>query len=429
MFSVIGFTLLLFTIHYLLSPTVCEERKLCLFTSPIFAGNALYIDPNPVNSGGSLILTETGTTNCSTFITDKSGGGYSSCSLIKSFQCTGGNPKDGNPCWDQWQCVAGSKGNYTATFGSYTDATYTTFNPGCGASLAYTVRQCEYSKSSYPCDSCPPGWSVKQDLCLWSDGSGVCTCVSPYGTSSCTVPAALTCGGASCPYTCYNRAGACGNPTDIYHPEMYCPVASDRCCETPIGPVCGNGIPEAGEACDNGASNGACPATCSTSCTINSCAGTCPAMTCSYSQLSMDPSCPIDPVTGNRYQVVTGTGCSGFNCSVCNYIGGCSTISCYTPPKAGTCITNDPAQLSDIVCVIKNIIGLLAPAAAIAFFVMLVIGGFQFISSGGDPKSVGHARTTLTIAVLGIILVVVSWLILTLIRAITSVDVTTVRWP
>lgn len=35
--------------------------------------------------------------------------------------------------------------------------------------------------------------------------------------------------------------------------------------------VCGNGILEAGEACDNGAGNNVCPRTCSASCTMNSC--------------------------------------------------------------------------------------------------------------------------------------------------------------
>lgn len=44
---------------------------------------------------------------------------------------------------------------------------------------------------------------------------------------------------------------------------------------TPPSAVCGNGITESGEQCDNGANNGACPATCSTSCTLNNCGGTC----------------------------------------------------------------------------------------------------------------------------------------------------------
>lgn len=35
--------------------------------------------------------------------------------------------------------------------------------------------------------------------------------------------------------------------------------------------MCGDGVLDAGEQCDEGAGNGACPATCSTSCTTNSC--------------------------------------------------------------------------------------------------------------------------------------------------------------
>lgn len=39
----------------------------------------------------------------------------------------------------------------------------------------------------------------------------------------------------------------------------------------PLLPVCGNGIIETGETCDNSAQNGACPNSCSASCTINTC--------------------------------------------------------------------------------------------------------------------------------------------------------------
>ena len=89
----------------------------------------------------------------------------------------------------------------------------------------------------------------------------------------------------------------------------------------------------------------------------------------------------------------------------------------------------DPAKLSDAVSIIENIIKLLAPAAGIAFFVMLLVGGYQFMTSGGDPKAVGAARNTLTYAVIGIILVVASWLIFLLVREITGVSVTNVELP
>lgn len=88
-----------------------------------------------------------------------------------------------------------------------------------------------------------------------------------------------------------------------------------------------------------------------------------------------------------------------------------------------------PAKLSDLTFVIQNIIGLLAPAAAIAFLIMMIVGGFQFLTSGGDAKAVAGARTTLTYAIIGIILVVVSWLILLLIKNITGAEVTTVNIP
>ncbi len=88
-----------------------------------------------------------------------------------------------------------------------------------------------------------------------------------------------------------------------------------------------------------------------------------------------------------------------------------------------------PAELSGIVAIIENIIKLLAPAAGIAFFVMLLFGGYQFLTSGGDPKAVGAARGTLTYAVIGIILVVSAWLILQLVQNITGASVTTIEFP
>ena len=88
-----------------------------------------------------------------------------------------------------------------------------------------------------------------------------------------------------------------------------------------------------------------------------------------------------------------------------------------------------PAKLSGIVNILENFIKLLAPAAGIAFFIMMLVGGFQFLTSGGDPKAAGAARGTLTYAVIGIVLVIVSWLILVLIRDLTGADVTTVELP
>lgn len=89
----------------------------------------------------------------------------------------------------------------------------------------------------------------------------------------------------------------------------------------------------------------------------------------------------------------------------------------------------EPAQLSDIQKVIQNIIGLLTPFAAIALLIMIIVGAYKFITSGGDPKAVAGARSTLTYAILGIILVIVSYLVLKLIGTITGAPTTTVNFP
>ena len=88
-----------------------------------------------------------------------------------------------------------------------------------------------------------------------------------------------------------------------------------------------------------------------------------------------------------------------------------------------------PPTILGIVNILRNIISILAPVAGIAFFLMLLVGGFQFVNSGGDPKAAGQARTTLTYAIIGIILVVASWLIIKAIAQFTGVDVTQVKIP
>jgi hypothetical protein len=55
---------------------------------------------------------------------------------------------------------------------------------------------------------------------------------------------------------------------------------------------------------------------------------------------------------------------------------------------------------------------------------MLIMGGFKFITAGGDPKAIEGAKKTLTYAIMGIVLVALSFLILQFISTFTGVDVT-----
>lgn len=82
------------------------------------------------------------------------------------------------------------------------------------------------------------------------------------------------------------------------------------------------------------------------------------------------------------------------------------------------------ARISDLTCIFQRVVSYALGFAGIVLFVLLVTGGFKFITSGGDPKAVEGARNTITYAVIGLIVVIASFLILVLIYNITGVDVT-----
>ena len=82
------------------------------------------------------------------------------------------------------------------------------------------------------------------------------------------------------------------------------------------------------------------------------------------------------------------------------------------------------ATINNLGCLFERIVSYALGFAGIVLFILLIIGGFRYITSGGDPKAVEGARKTLTSAVTGLVLVLVSFIIMLLISAITGVDVT-----
>ena len=69
------------------------------------------------------------------------------------------------------------------------------------------------------------------------------------------------------------------------------------------------------------------------------------------------------------------------------------------------------------------------PAAGLASLIMILAGGFRYLTAGDNPKNVEQAGKTLTSAVVGLIVVISAWLILTAIEAITGINVTFFRFP
>jgi len=85
---------------------------------------------------------------------------------------------------------------------------------------------------------------------------------------------------------------------------------------------------------------------------------------------------------------------------------------------------HNPAQIQDFEIIVKTILNLAVQFAGIAVFILLLVGGFKYLTSGGNPEAKKAASGTITYAIIGLALLLGSWLILLLIKEITGVDVT-----
>jgi hypothetical protein len=83
-----------------------------------------------------------------------------------------------------------------------------------------------------------------------------------------------------------------------------------------------------------------------------------------------------------------------------------------------------PAGIVQAQQLILRLINVSVYIAFMILTVMLVYGGFLYLTSGGDTKELGKAHTTMTWALLGVLFLALAWLILRLIEAFTGVQVT-----
>lgn len=83
-----------------------------------------------------------------------------------------------------------------------------------------------------------------------------------------------------------------------------------------------------------------------------------------------------------------------------------------------------PPRLTELEKVFGLSVSSLLSLGGIALFLMLLSGGFKYLTSGGDPKATEGAQKTLTYAIGGIVLLAGSFLILKIVSTITNVDIT-----
>ena len=84
--------------------------------------------------------------------------------------------------------------------------------------------------------------------------------------------------------------------------------------------------------------------------------------------------------------------------------------------------SGEPLQLKDLELLFGRVVSVALGFAGIAVFVMLLIGGFNLLTAGSEAPKAEAAKKTITYAIFGMIFVVVSFLILRIIAAITGAE-------
>jgi hypothetical protein len=79
--------------------------------------------------------------------------------------------------------------------------------------------------------------------------------------------------------------------------------------------------------------------------------------------------------------------------------------------------------------IVSGLISFVMIIAALVFFFMLVMGGIQWMLSGGDKAGAEAARNKITAALIGLVIVFSAWAIVQLVNAVFGVNILNLTLP
>ena len=87
----------------------------------------------------------------------------------------------------------------------------------------------------------------------------------------------------------------------------------------------------------------------------------------------------------------------------------------------GQSVNFDVATIQGLRCMIANVLSVAITGIGLAGFIMLIVGSFRYIASGGNTKGAETAKNTITFAVIGLVVALSSFVILNIIAEFTGV--------
>jgi len=93
-----------------------------------------------------------------------------------------------------------------------------------------------------------------------------------------------------------------------------------------------------------------------------------------------------------------------------------------TKPAYAYTIDN-PTEFDNIGAVFGALLPNIFIGAGLLTFLYLILGGFKYLTSGGDEKAVTSAKAMLTNAIIGLIIIFCSWWIMHIIEIIFGISI------
>lgn len=84
-------------------------------------------------------------------------------------------------------------------------------------------------------------------------------------------------------------------------------------------------------------------------------------------------------------------------------------------------IISEVATLSCVPIIFLNLLSALLAFAGLTSLIMFIMGGFKFMNSAGDPKKIEGARNNFVFGIIGLAIVLSSFLIINVISTVTQV--------